>query len=213
MALKINEIFSSIQGESTYAGLPCAFVRLAGCNLRCRYCDSEFAYEEGAFMEVEEIVGIVDAFGLRTVEITGGEPLLQDEVHGLISVLLGRDYRVLLETNGSLDLSSVDPRVVKIVDVKCPESGMAGHMRWENLATIRSEDELKFVLCSRSDYEWAKARVREHGLSGRCNLLFSPAFGVLPAEELASWILEDRLDVRLQLQLHKIIWGPNRRGV
>jgi 7-carboxy-7-deazaguanine synthase len=212
-SIQVNEIFLSIQGESSFAGLPCVFVRLTGCNLRCRYCDTTFAYDEGTFMEIAEIMQAVRSFGTKLVEVTGGEPLLQEEAHRLLSALLSENYRVLLETNGSIDLSRVDPRVVKIVDIKCPGSGESERMRWENIGCLREEDEVKFVLTSRADYEWAKGKLEEMDLAGRCKVLFSPAYGFLAGEPLAEWILADRLPVRLQLQLQKILWGPGCRGV
>jgi 7-carboxy-7-deazaguanine synthase len=211
-SIQINEIFLSIQGESSYAGFPCVFVRLTGCNLRCRYCDTTFAYDEGTFMELDEILEAVRSYATKLVEVTGGEPLLQAEAHRLLSALLSEDYRVLLETNGSIDLSPVDPRVVKIVDIKCPGSGESEQMKWENIRFLTKDDEVKF-LTSRADYEWAKEKLEESGLAGRCKILFSPAYGFLRGEQLAEWILADRLPVRLQLQLQKILWGPDRRGV
>jgi 7-carboxy-7-deazaguanine synthase len=213
MSLKVNEIFCSIQGESSHAGIPCVFVRLTGCNLRCAGCDSTFAYEEGTDMDVAQVLERVEKWDLKTVEITGGEPLLQQDVYGLMASLLDKGFRVLLETNGSLDLAAVDDRVIKIIDLKSPGSGMSEHVKWENLEVVQPHDNLKLVLHSRADYEWAKEKVLEHGLTERCPVLFSPAFGILEPGKLAEWICADRLPVRLQLQLHKYIWKPGTRGV
>ncbi len=211
--MKVCEIFASIQGESTFAGIPCTFIRMTGCNLRCSYCDTVYAYEEGTGLTDEEIVGKIEAIGLKTVEITGGEPLLQGEVFPLVKNLLDRGYRVLIETNGSQDIRGIDERAVIILDIKTPGSGMAERMRLSNLALLKPEDEVKFVITDRKDYEWSRAIVREHHRAGRYKVLFSPAFGMLDPRDLSRWILEDRLDVRLNVQLHKYIYGPETRGV
>jgi len=213
--LKVNEIFYSIQGESTYAGRPCVFVRLTGCNLRCSYCDTQYAYEEGGIMEVNHIFEQVDPHQCRLVEITGGEPLVQDDTPILIESLLDDGYQVLLETNGSMDISRVDERCVKIVDIKCPSSGMMKKNDLDNLGRMTTGDELKFVLGTREDYEYAKRILGYKELdSERGNPVnFSPIFGKLDPKTLSEWILEDHLDVRLHLQLHKYIWGPETRGV
>lgn len=210
--MKVCEIFSSIQGESTYAGVPCTFIRMTGCNLRCSYCDTVYAYEEGTELTGDEIIEKVLAIGLKTVEITGGEPLLQEDVPLLAKKLLDKKYRVLIETNGSQDIRGVDKRAVMILDIKTPGSGMAEHVMPSNLPLLKPEDEVKFVITNRNDYEWAKIFVREHSLAGRCTILFSPAFGMLDPRHLSKWILEDRLEVRLNLQLHKYIYGPDMRG-
>ena len=207
------EIFRSIQGESSYAGLPCGFVRLAECNLRCSYCDTTYAYQARFELPVSDVVGRVKELACPLVLITGGEPLLQDEVYPLMEELFGAGHKVLLETNGSLSLARVDPRVVKIVDVKCPGSGEADKNRWENLSFLTSQDEVKFVFCDQQDYKWACTKVREHSLDSRFSVLFSPAFGQLDARMLAQWIVSDGLGVRLQLQLHKLIWGLDAQGV
>lgn len=211
--LTVNEIFHSIQGESTRAGLPCVFVRLTACNLRCVWCDTEYAFHEGRAMTLEEVLAAVEGFGCPLVEITGGEPLLQEAVHPLMTALCDRGYEVLLETGGSLDIGGVDRRVRRIVDVKCPGSGMEGKNLWSNLPLLRPTDEAKFVVADRADFEWAAEVVRRHDLASRCTVLFAPVFGVQNAEELAGWILAARLPVRFQLQMHKFVWEPSRRGV
>ncbi len=211
--MKVCEIFSGIQGESTYAGVPCAFVRMTGCNLRCTYCDTVYAYEEGAELTIEEVMGKIETIGLKTVEITGGEPLLQKDVLLLAEKLLDKGRRVLIETNGSQDIRGVDTRAVIILDIKTPGSGMADRVMLSNLPSLKPEDEVKFVITCRDDYEWAKTFIREHSLGGRCTILLSPAFGMLDPAVLSKWMLEDRLEARLNLQLHKYIYGPDARGV
>ncbi len=213
MALVVNEIFKSIQGESWFAGLPCVFVRLTGCNLRCKYCDTKYAYEEGEEFSVEEVVDRVAEYNCPMADITGGEPLLQDETPELAKALLQNARTVLVETNGSLDIDVLPKGLVRIVDVKCPDSGESEEMLWENMDQLVKTDEVKFVLQSRPDYEWAKSVVQDHELLRRCMVLFSPAFGVLQPRTLAEWILADNLTVRLNLQLHKYIWSPDKRGV
>jgi 7-carboxy-7-deazaguanine synthase len=213
MPLKVNEIFKSIQGESWFAGLPCVFVRLTGCNLRCTYCDTTYAYEEGEGLSVEEVLERVASYNCPMVEITGGEPLLQEETPKLAAALLQKARAVLVETNGTLDIDVLPKGIVRIVDVKCPDSGESGKMLWENMGRLVKTDEVKFVLQSRRDYEWAKAIVADYQLLRRCMVLFSPAFSVLEPRVLAGWILEDNLSVRLNLQLHKYIWRPEERGV
>jgi 7-carboxy-7-deazaguanine synthase len=210
--LRVTEIFHSIQGESTRAGHPCVFVRLTGCNLRCRWCDTEYAFHGGAEMSVERVVEQVDAYGCRLVEVTGGEPLLQPEVLPLMRELLARGYEVLLETGGSRPIEVVPHGVRRIVDVKCPGSGECERNRWENLQHLREGDELKFVIADRADYEWARSQVAARGLTGRCPLLFSPVHGSLEPGTLARWVLEDRLPVQVQIQLHKILWPGVERG-
>ncbi|MDP2899328.1 MAG: radical SAM protein [bacterium] len=213
MSLKVNEIFKSIQGESWFAGLPCVFIRLTGCNLRCTYCDTAYAYEEGNELPVEEILERVASYNCPMVEITGGEPLLQEETPRLATALLQKARAVLVETNGTLDIDVLPKGIVRIMDVKCPDSGESGKMLWGNMDRLVKTDEVKFVLQSRRDYEWAKAIVADYQLLRRCMVLFSPAFGVLEPRVLAGWILEDNLSVRLNLQLHKYIWRPEERGV
>jgi 7-carboxy-7-deazaguanine synthase len=211
--MRINEIFYSIQGESTRAGRPCLFVRLTGCNLRCTWCDTAYAFYEGEEMTVEEVLDRVKGYPCRLVEVTGGEPLLQPEVHPLITSLLDRDYQVLIETGGSLDIRNVDPRAYIIMDMKCPGSGMTDRMRWENIEALTPKDEVKFVIKDRHDFEWASEVTQQYGLILKCPVLFSPVFGELEPRQLAQWILEDGLKVQLQLQLHKYIWDPQMRGV
>jgi len=211
--MKICEIFSSIQGESSYAGVPCTFVRMTGCNLRCSYCDTVYAYEEGTELTEDETMGKIHSIGLRTVMITGGEPLLQAGVFPLAKRLLDHGFRVLIETNGSQDIRQVDRRAVLIPDVKTPGSGMPNTFLMSNLDLLRPVDELKFVITGRKDYEWSRDFVKEHSLARKCTLLFSPAFGMLNPRDLSRWIIEERLEVRLNLQLHKYIYGPDVRGV
>lgn len=215
MSLKVNEIFYSIQGESSYTGLPCIFVRLSGCNLRCSYCDTQYAYEAGAEMDIEEITGRISGYNCGLVEITGGEPLLQKETPDLILHLLNKGYKVLLETNGSMDIGIVDKRCIRIVDIKCPSSGEKDSNDLTNLTRIGHHDELKFVISDRADYEYTKEILDiAHGIIPEPFVAhLSPCFGKMDAGELARWIMEDGLNVRLQLQLHKIIWGPNDKGV
>ncbi len=194
-------------------GRPCAFIRLTYCNLRCTYCDTEYAFTEGKEMSLEEVIARVDSFGCPLVEVTGGEPLMQEGVYALMSALCDRGYETLLETGGSLDISRVDQRVARIVDFKCPGSGMAHRNLWRNVACLTARDEVKFVIGSREDFEWSVDRIKDYGLGERCPILMSVVFGVLPPAELARWILESRLNVRLQLQMHKYIWEPETRGV
>jgi 7-carboxy-7-deazaguanine synthase len=209
----VTEVYASIQGESTYAGEPCVFVRLTGCNLRCVWCDTAYAFHEGERRAVEEILRQVLSFEIPMVEITGGEPLLQPGVHALMASLAEAGKTVLLETSGSLDISSVDPRIIRIVDIKCPGSQEMEKNRWENLDFLRPQDELKFVLAGREDYEWARDQVCERRLADRCTVLFGPVWDALAPRDLAGWILEDRLPVRMQIQLHKYVWSPDTRGV
>lgn len=211
--LVIHEVYASIQGESSYAGLPCVFVRLTACNLRCTWCDTEHAFYEGTRRTVDGVAREALGFGIPLVEITGGEPLLQPGVHPLMTRLADAGRTVLLETSGSLDISGVDPRVIRIVDVKCPGSGEVESNRWENLDVLRPSDELKFVIADRADYEWARAQVRERDLAARCTVLFGPVWDRVEPRTLAEWILEDRLPVRFQVQLHKYVWSPEARGV
>lgn len=211
--MKVCEIFTSIQGESTYAGVPCTFIRMTGCNLRCSYCDTVYAYEEGTELTEDEVVNKIHEIGLKTVEITGGEPLLHEGVFPLVKRLLDNGYRILIETNGSRDIRGIDARAIIILDVKTPGSGMSGKMRISNLDHLKPLDEVKFVITDREDYEWAKNFVGEHSLTGRCIIFFSPAFGMLDPRYLSKWMIDDRLDVRLNLQLHKYIYGPDVRSV
>lgn len=211
--MKVCEIFASIQGESSYAGLPCVFVRMTGCNLRCAYCDTIYAYEEGTELAEDEIISKVKEFGIRLVELTGGEPLLQSGALLLTKRLLDEGYDVLIETNGSMSIEDVDNRAVIIMDIKTPKSGMFDKMDLRNLKLLKPLDELKFVVLDREDYEWVKSFITAYDLSRKCKILLSPSFGILPARELSQWIVQDRLLVRLNLQLHKYIFDPEERGV
>jgi 7-carboxy-7-deazaguanine synthase len=212
--LTVFEIYPSIQGESTHAGRPCVFVRLAACDLRCAWCDTPYAFTGGQKMAVEDVLARVAALGVPLVELTGGEPLLQKEAIPLMGRLLEAGHEVLLETGGHLSVADVPAPVVRIVDVKCPGSGEADRMHWPNLDLLRAHDEVKFVLRDRADYEYARDVTARHALTGRVTaVLFSPVHGGLDPQALAAWILEDRLAVRLQLQLHKYIWTPETRGV
>jgi 7-carboxy-7-deazaguanine synthase len=212
--LTVNEIFHSIQGESTHTGRPCVFVRLTACDLRCSWCDTSYAFTEGRKMSVDEVIAQVEGFGCDLVELTGGEPLLQREAYPLMERLLDSGHTVMVETGGHLSISDVPSRVIRIVDVKCPGSGESGRNHWPNLDVLTAQDEVKFVIRDRTDYEFARGVVVKHALVERtAAVLFSPVHDVLAAKELAAWILEDRLKVRLQLQAHKYIWGADVRGV
>lgn len=208
--LRINEIFYSLQGETSRAGLPTVFVRLTGCPLRCGYCDTAYAFSEGAPMEIAAVLEQVAVFQPRYVTVTGGEPLAQKDCPALLVALCDAGYSVSLETSGALDIGKVDARVSRIVDIKTPGSGEVEKNCWANLALLTPHDELKFVLCGEADYAWAKQQLIEHRLGVKCPVLFSPVAGQLQPELLADWILRDRLDVRFQLQLHKILWGEGR---
>jgi 7-carboxy-7-deazaguanine synthase len=211
--MKVCEIFTSIQGESTYAGLPCTFVRLTGCNLRCLYCDTMYAYDEGLEMTVEEIIRCVGQAGVGLVEITGGEPLLQEETRLLAKGLLDTGYDVLIETNGSRSIKDIDARATIILDVKTPGSGESGRIDYANFQHLKPVDEIKFVLCGRDDYDWAKEFISARNLWEKHDILFSPVGHMLEPSALAQWIIEDRLRVRLNIQIHKFIFGPDARGV
>jgi 7-carboxy-7-deazaguanine synthase len=206
-SLKITEIFYSLQGESTTVGLPTVFVRLTGCPLRCGYCDSEYAFYGGERLSLDEILAKVASYNPRYICVTGGEPLAQRECITLLSLLCDAGYQVSLETSGALAVDAVDPRVVKVMDLKTPGSGEVGRNRWENIPLLTAQDQIKFVICSREDYEWARFKLDEYRLSEKVSdVLFSPSFGQIKPIELAEWILADNLKVRFQLQLHKILW-------
>jgi 7-carboxy-7-deazaguanine synthase len=212
--LTINEIFHSIQGESTYAGRPCVFVRLTACDLRCRWCDTPYAFHEGRKMSIDEVMADVEARGCPTVEVTGGEPLLQPDVYPLMQRLLDAGKTVLLETGGHRSIANVPAGVIRIVDVKCPGSGESDKNDWSNLALLAKSDEVKFVIADRRDYEFARAVVLREDLPAKVNaVLLSPVHGELDAKLLSEWVIADRLDVRVQLQVHKYIWSPETRGV
>ncbi len=217
--LRVTEIFHSIQGESTWAGYPCTFIRLTGCPLRCTWCDTEYAFHGGEKMTLDEIIAKCDEIGTRVVEITGGEPLIHRNAFVLARMLLDRGYTVLVETSGAIDVSPLDPRVHKIMDLKCPGSGEESRNLWSNLDHLTSCDEVKFVIKDRTDYEWARAVVLERGLAEKKargelrEILFSPVWEAVDFSQLAQWILEDKLPVRYQIQLHKVIWGANVPGV
>jgi 7-carboxy-7-deazaguanine synthase len=212
--LTINEIFHSIQGESSHVGRPCVFVRLSACDLRCSWCDTPYAFHEGRKMSVDEVIAEVQSFGCPVVEITGGEPLLQADVYPLMRRLVDLGHTVMLETGGHRSIADVPAEVIRIVDVKCPASGEADKNHWPNLEALSGRDEVKFVIQDRADYEFAKDVVARHDLTARsAAVLLSPVHGVLDPQELARWMLADGLRVRLQLQVHKYIWGANARGV
>jgi 7-carboxy-7-deazaguanine synthase len=214
LMLTVNEIFYSIQGESTRAGLPCVFVRLTACDLRCSWCDTPYAFHEGHKQSVDEVVAAVERHDCPLVEITGGEPLLQADVYPLMRQLLDRGHTVMVETGGHRSIAEVPPEVIRIVDVKCPGSGESAKNHWPNLDLLQPHDEVKFVIQDRGDYEFARHVVQRHELVGRtAAVLFSPVHHVLDSKQLAAWILEDRLAVRLQVQVHKYVWGPEVRGV
>jgi len=205
--LRVTEIFYSLQGESRPAGIPTAFIRLTGCPLRCRYCDTEYAFHGGRQMPIADILVEIEKFGARYVCVTGGEPLAQPNCLILLSRLADSGFRVSLETSGALDISDVDDRVTIVMDIKTPASGELDRNRWENLERLKPEDQIKFVVCDRQDYEWARGILSEHDLMRRVSVLFSPAWGQGIDRPLAEWILKDRLEVRFQMQLHKILWG------
>jgi 7-carboxy-7-deazaguanine synthase len=213
-AMKVNEIFYSIQGESSFMGWPCAFIRLTACDLRCTYCDTEYAFFEGREMSVDQILHAVEPYPTRLALVTGGEPMLQKGVHALFGGLLDRGYTVALETGGHVSLKDVDPRVHKIMDLKCPSSGMLEHNDYGNIEYLTHNDEVKFVVGTRADFDWACEKIRAYNLTSEVGtVLFSPVYGELPYEQLARWVLDSALSVRLQLQLHKIIWPSIPRGV
>ena len=213
MALKINEIYYSVQGESTHAGRPCIFIRLTYCNLRCSYCDTEYAFYDGKDMEITDIISEIKRWDCNLVEVTGGEPLFQDECIDLLNELVNSNYEVMLETGGSLSISDVPKKVVKIVDFKCPSSGMVKKNLWSIVDDLQAHDEVKFVIGNREDFDWAKDRITEYSLDKICTLLFSPTFGEIDPQQIVEWILAENLPVRMQLQMHKMIWSPEEKGV
>lgn len=211
--LKVNEIYFSVQGESSWAGLPCVFVRLTYCNLRCTYCDTEYAFYEGKDMSIDEITAEIGKYDCNLVEITGGEPLVQQESLDLMHNLCESGYEVLLETGGSLPVKEIDKRVNIILDLKCPSSGMEKKNLYENIEYLKPNDEVKFVIGTRKDYDWAKEKIKKYDLKSKAKILCSVVFGELEPLTLVNWILEDKLNVRYQLQMHKYIWNPEERGV
>ena len=213
LRLRVNEIYHSVQGEGTHAGLRCVFIRLTGCNLACAWCDTQYALHEGDWMVVEEVLAQVSEYRCPLVAVTGGEPLLQPAVYPSLSLLADVFETVLVETSGAISIEKIDPRVIRIMDIKCPGSGQVERNCWSNIELLRPNDEVKFVILSRSDYDWARQTIERHDLLSRCPILLSPVFGKLEASELAGWIMEDHLNVRLGVQLHKLIWPPNMRGV
>jgi len=205
--LKIFEIFYSLQGESSRVGLPTIFIRLSGCPMRCHYCDTAYAFQGGVMMDIDDIMETIKKYNTRYVTVTGGEPLAQKEVLSLLKVLADQNYDVSLETGGGISIKEVDPRIKIILDIKTPESGEEKKNYWENLNLIHTKDEIKFVLCSREDYDWAKKILDQYKLTEKCHVLFSPVYQKLNATDLGNWILQDQLPVRLQIQLHKLLWG------
>ncbi len=211
---KINEIYFSIQGESSFAGLPCVFVRFTYCNLRCTYCDTAYAFYEGRDCTVEEIIAEIKEYKCKLIEITGGEPLVQrEECLELMRKLCYLDYQVMIETGGSLPINGIDPRVKVIMDLKCPSSGMMKKNLYDNIYFLKPIDEVKFVIGTREDFDWAKGIINQYDLASKCTILFSPVFGQIEPSEIVHWILEDNLPVRFQLQMHKYIWHPETKGV
>lgn len=211
--LTVNEIFKSLQGESSFTGLPCIFIRLTGCNLRCTWCDTEYAFYEGQPKSVQDIMAAIEPLGVPLVEITGGEPLLQDTVYDLMNALLAKNYKVLVETGGGVSVAKVPEPVIKILDIKCPGSGEDSKNLWDNLGHLNPGDEVKFVLADRADYEWSREILNRYNIHKKVKVLFSPVYDKLDLKELAAWVLEDNLPVRVQTQLHKVIWGKDTIGV
>lgn len=211
--LKVNEIYLSVQGESSYTGLPCVFIRLTGCNLRCIWCDTAYAFYEGKSMSIDEIVGKVKNFGVKLIEITGGEPLMQENVYPLMNGLIEKGFQVLLETGGSLSLEKVPRDIIKIMDIKCPGSGEHKNNNLDNLKFLETKDEVKFVILNRHDYEWSRDLIHKYKIHEIAHILISPVYDKLELKEIVKWILEDKLPVRLQTQLHKAIWDENTIGV
>jgi len=213
MILKINEIYHSIQGESSFTGLPCIFVRLTYCNLRCSYCDSEYTFYEGTDMSIDEILNKIKSYSCKLVEVTGGEPLVQKGCINLLQKLVDLDYKVLLETSGSLTIKDVPKEVINIIDFKCPSSNMKKKNLWENINYLKLDDEVKFVIGNREDYDWAKNKIKKYNLTNTCKVLMSPTYKEIEPKMITEWILEDNLNIRFQVQLHKEIWPEEERGV
>lgn len=213
LKLKINEIFYSLQGESSSIGVPCVFIRLTYCNLRCSYCDTQYSFFEGEDLTIHEILKKIASYRCNLIEITGGEPLLQKNVYPLMKILCDKGYEVMLETAGHMDIGAVDVRVKRIVDLKCPSSAEADKNFWPNINYLNGHDEVKFVIGDKRDFDWSKEILNRYRLAEKCQVLFSPVFGTLELAQLAGWILQENLPVRMQLQLHKYIWSPGKRGV
>ena len=213
MKLKVNEIYYSIQGESSYTGLPCIFIRLTYCNLRCTYCDSEYTFHDGNNMSINDILETIKQYSCKLVEVTGGEPLVQKECITLLKKLVDLDYEVLLETSGSLTIKDVPKQVINIIDFKCPSSGMKKKNHWDNINYLKPNDEVKFIIEDREDYEWAKMKIRQYNLNKKSKILMSPSYNKIEEKEIVEWILKDNLNVKFQIQLHKIIWKDTDRGV
>ena len=213
MPLKINEIYYSVQGESTHAGRPCIFIRLTFCNLRCTYCDTEYAFYDGEDMEIVDIMKKIQQWDCNLVEVTGGEPLFQEECIDLLKKLVSNNYEVMLETGGSLSISEVPKEVIKIVDFKCPSSGMVKKNLWSIVKDLQSYDEVKFVIGDRIDFEWAKENIAQYNLAMVCTVLMSPTFGEIDPQQIVKWILAENLPVRIQMQMHKMIWNPEEKRV
>jgi len=213
MKLKVNEIYYSIQGESSYTGLPCIFIRLTYCNLRCTYCDSEYTFHDGNNMSINDILERIKQYSCKLVEVTGGEPLVQKECITLLKKLVDLDYEVLLETSGSLTIKDVPKQVINIIDFKCPSSGMKKKNHWDNINYLKPNDEVKFIIEDREDYEWAKMKIRQYNLNKKSKILMSPSYNKIEEKEIVDWILKDNLNVKFQIQLHKIIWKDTDKGV
>ena len=213
MKLKINEIYKSIQGESTYTGLPCTFIRLTYCNLRCSYCDTEYAFYEGEDIEIKDIISKVNTYTCNLVEVTGGEPLAQEGCIDLLEALIENGNQILLETSGSISIENIPQNVTIILDLKCPSSNMSDKNLLSNIKYIKKTDEIKFVIGNKKDYLWSKNIIKEHKLTNKCSVLFSPVFDKIKPQKIVKWILNDNLDVRFQMQLHKSIWEPDKQGV
>lgn len=213
MNLKINEIYYSIQGESSFTGLPCIFIRLTYCNLRCSYCDSEYTFYNGEDMSIKDIINKVKQYPCKLVQVTGGEPLFQKNCIILLRALVKEQYKILLETSGSLSIQDVPKEVINIIDFKCPSSKMQKKNLWDNLDYVKSNDQIKFVIGNKEDYDWTKSKIYKYNLEDKCELLISPVYGNIKSEKIVNWILEDNLKVRFQIQLHKEIWPEEKRGV
>ena len=213
MELKVNEIYKSIQGESTFSGLPCIFIRLTFCNLRCSYCDTEYAFHEGTDMQISDIIKKVNQLNCNLVEVTGGEPLVQDGCIDLLESLISNGNKILIETGGALTIEKIPAEVTIILDIKCPSSDMCDKNLWSNIDLIKKTDEIKFVIGDKKDYEWSKNIIKEYNLLNKCKVLFSPVYNKIESKEMVEWILKDNLNVRFQTQLHKSIWPSNTKGV